>query len=256
MKVCVVGAGLGGLACALRLQAAGHEVVVLEQGPAPGGRAGRIRDAGFTWDTGPSLLTMPWVLEETVRRRRAGPGPSCRSAASIRSTGSAGPGSSDHLDFVSDVVALRGEIARLSPRDAAALDAFLAAAADLRAGRSSAPAGARSAPRTRALAARRCCASARHGRLAPHRALLRAPARARGVLVPLAVHRRRPVPRPGGLRARWCTSRCRRRLVLRGRRVRARRGAGARAWTCAAARAPSASSTAAGGSAAVALADG
>ena len=64
MKACVIGAGLGGLAAGLRLRAAGHEVVVLEQGAAPCGRAGRIRDAGFTWDTGPSLLTMPWVLEE------------------------------------------------------------------------------------------------------------------------------------------------------------------------------------------------
>ena len=65
MKVVVVGAGLGGLGAALRLQGAGHEVVVVEGRERPGGRAYQLRDAGFTWDTGPSLITMPWVLEET-----------------------------------------------------------------------------------------------------------------------------------------------------------------------------------------------
>src|SRR5690242_20272396 len=65
MKVIVIGAGLGGLAVALRLQAAGHEVVVFEQREAPGGRASQLKRGGYTWDTGPSLITVPWVLEET-----------------------------------------------------------------------------------------------------------------------------------------------------------------------------------------------
>ena len=64
MRVVVVGAGLGGLGLALRLQGAGHDVVVVEQRERPGGRAYQLQDAGFTWDTGPSLITMPWVLEE------------------------------------------------------------------------------------------------------------------------------------------------------------------------------------------------
>ena len=65
MRVVVVGAGLGGLAAALRLQGVGHDVVVVEQRPRPGGRAYRLTDGGYTWDMGPSLITMPWVLEET-----------------------------------------------------------------------------------------------------------------------------------------------------------------------------------------------
>src|ERR687894_3283403 len=65
MKVVVVGAGLGGLAAALRLQHAGHDVVVVEGRDRPGGRAYQLRDGGFNWDMGPSLITMPWVLEET-----------------------------------------------------------------------------------------------------------------------------------------------------------------------------------------------
>lgn len=62
MRVAVVGAGVGGLACAIRLAHAGHSVTVFEQGPAAGGKCGRVEAGGFTWDSGPSLLTMPWVL--------------------------------------------------------------------------------------------------------------------------------------------------------------------------------------------------
>ena len=58
-----MGAGVGGLACAIRLAHAGHAVTVFEQGPAAGGKCGRVSVDGFTWDSGPSLLTMPWVLE-------------------------------------------------------------------------------------------------------------------------------------------------------------------------------------------------
>jgi phytoene desaturase len=64
MRVVVVGAGVGGLAAAVRMAAAGHRVVVLEQGARAGGKAGRWECDGFTFDTGPSLLTMPWVFEQ------------------------------------------------------------------------------------------------------------------------------------------------------------------------------------------------
>ena len=42
MRVAVVGAGVGGLATAVRLAAAGHDVTVLEAGDAPGGKCGRV----------------------------------------------------------------------------------------------------------------------------------------------------------------------------------------------------------------------
>lgn len=63
MRIAVVGAGIGGLAAAVRLSAAGHHVTVLEAAAAPGGKAGRYERDGFRFDTGPSLLTMPRVLE-------------------------------------------------------------------------------------------------------------------------------------------------------------------------------------------------
>jgi phytoene desaturase len=63
-RVVVIGAGLGGLAAALRLQGLGCDVTVLERRERPGGRAYQLRDRGYTWDTGPSLITMPWVLDE------------------------------------------------------------------------------------------------------------------------------------------------------------------------------------------------
>ncbi|MBV9601271.1 MAG: phytoene desaturase [Chloroflexi bacterium] len=63
-NVIVVGAGFGGLASAIRLQAAGQQVTLLEKRAQPGGRAGQIKTNGFTFDTGPSIITAPHLLEE------------------------------------------------------------------------------------------------------------------------------------------------------------------------------------------------
>ncbi|HEX6499024.1 MAG TPA: phytoene desaturase family protein [Micromonosporaceae bacterium] len=65
-RVVIVGAGLGGLACALRLAATGREVTVVEREPLPGGRAGRLVDGGYEFDTGPTVLTMPDLIAETL----------------------------------------------------------------------------------------------------------------------------------------------------------------------------------------------
>jgi phytoene desaturase len=63
-RVVVVGAGLGGLAAAARLAAAGHAVTVLERSADIGGKLGRFARDGHAFDTGPSLVTMPHLLAE------------------------------------------------------------------------------------------------------------------------------------------------------------------------------------------------
>lgn len=62
--VVVVGAGLAGLSAALHLLGAGRRVTVVERDPLPGGRAGRLERGGFLMDTGPTVLTMPDLVEE------------------------------------------------------------------------------------------------------------------------------------------------------------------------------------------------
>ena len=65
-RVLVVGAGLGGLSAALHLAGAGREVTVLEREDIPGGRAGRLEDSGFVFDTGPTVLTMPELVGDAL----------------------------------------------------------------------------------------------------------------------------------------------------------------------------------------------
>lgn len=62
-RALVVGAGLGGLAAAIHLRLAGLDVTVLEGRDAPGGKVRQLRDAGFVFDLGPTILTMPAVLD-------------------------------------------------------------------------------------------------------------------------------------------------------------------------------------------------
>lgn len=66
-KAAVIGAGLGGLSAAVYLRNAGFSVDVFEKNSYPGGKAGSVRGNGFRFDAGPSLLTMPFILEELFR---------------------------------------------------------------------------------------------------------------------------------------------------------------------------------------------
>lgn len=63
--VVVVGAGLAGLSAALHLAGRGRAVTVVEREPWPGGRAGRLDIDGYRIDTGPTVLTMPDIIDET-----------------------------------------------------------------------------------------------------------------------------------------------------------------------------------------------
>jgi phytoene desaturase len=65
-KTCaaVIGSGFGGLALAIRLQAAGCRTVIFEKRDKPGGRAYVYRDQGFSFDAGPTVITAPDCLRE------------------------------------------------------------------------------------------------------------------------------------------------------------------------------------------------
>ena len=65
-RVVIVGAGLAGLSAALRLAGAGHEVTILERESVPGGRNGLLKKDGYSFDTGPTVLTMPSLIEEAL----------------------------------------------------------------------------------------------------------------------------------------------------------------------------------------------
>jgi phytoene desaturase len=63
-RIVVIGAGIGGLSVAARLATTGHDVIVCEQAHQVGGKLAAFTRDGFTFDTGPSLLTLPAVYRD------------------------------------------------------------------------------------------------------------------------------------------------------------------------------------------------
>ncbi len=62
-EVAVIGAGLGGLSAAISLAAEGYKVRVIEKNDHCGGKLNILTEEGFTFDLGPSILTMPYIFE-------------------------------------------------------------------------------------------------------------------------------------------------------------------------------------------------
>jgi phytoene desaturase len=63
-KAIVIGAGVGGLTAAMKLAHAGLDVELYEKSPVPGGRCGRVQVGDFRFDLGPTILLMPFVLQQ------------------------------------------------------------------------------------------------------------------------------------------------------------------------------------------------
>ena len=63
-RAVVIGSGFGGIAAAIRLQARGYQVDLLEMRDQPGGRAYVYRQDGFTFDAGPTIVTAPFLIDE------------------------------------------------------------------------------------------------------------------------------------------------------------------------------------------------
>ncbi len=65
-KTIVIGAGIGGLAIAIRLARLGYEVEVYEASSSPGGKLNQVKGNGFRFDAGPSLFTLPELALELL----------------------------------------------------------------------------------------------------------------------------------------------------------------------------------------------
>lgn len=65
--IAVIGAGIAGLASAARLAAKGHTVHLFDKNSQPGGKLGLWQQDGYSFDTGPSLFTQPYVLEQVFK---------------------------------------------------------------------------------------------------------------------------------------------------------------------------------------------
>jgi phytoene desaturase len=65
--VIVIGSGLGGLSAALRLASRGHKVRILEKNSNAGGRLNQYKEKGFTFDIGPSFMSMTFEFDELFK---------------------------------------------------------------------------------------------------------------------------------------------------------------------------------------------
>jgi phytoene desaturase len=130
-RIVVVGAGLAGLAAALRLRGAGREVTVVERGSGPGGRAGRVQRNGYALDTGPSVFTAPEIVADTL----AAVGEKLEERLTLlplETTYRAQFADGSHLDVHADPDAFADEVAALcGPAEADALRRYLADLAGL-----------------------------------------------------------------------------------------------------------------------------
>jgi phytoene desaturase len=117
-RVAIVGSGFGGLAAAIRLQAAGLETVLFEARDKPGGRAYVYEDQGFVFDAGPTVITAPPCLEElfaVAGRKLADHVELLPVNPLYRLTWSDG----DTLDYVRDLDTMHAQIAARSAADGA-----------------------------------------------------------------------------------------------------------------------------------------
>ena len=129
-KAVIIGAGFGGLSCAVTLAVKGWEVTVLERQPQPGGKLQRIKSYGYSFDRGPSTITMPHVfrslyelagvsMEDYVQLYELEP--------RTRNVFSDGV----QVDLSRNIEFMKEQIATYSPEDAARYSDFMAEAAVL-----------------------------------------------------------------------------------------------------------------------------
>ncbi|MGH1366169.1 MAG: phytoene desaturase family protein [Calditrichia bacterium] len=123
-KIAIVGGGLGGLSAAIHLAAGGYIVSLFEKNERYGGKMNLHEEAGYRFDTGPSLLTLPHVIDDLFTTagidRQAimqidAVDPICRY---FWSDGS-------RMDAKSESRAMEAEMAQISPADAKRYNSYL-----------------------------------------------------------------------------------------------------------------------------------
>jgi phytoene desaturase len=124
-RAVVIGAGLGGLATAVRLAARGWDVTVVEKRDKPGGRAYVFEQDGFVFDAGPTIITAPFLIDElfTLAGRRPRDyvelfpvDPFYRIRFDDGST----------FEYSGDPRRMRAEVARIAPGDVEGYERFMA----------------------------------------------------------------------------------------------------------------------------------
>ena len=123
----VIGSGFGGLAAAVRLCAKGWRVEVLEKLDAPGGRARVIHVDGYTFDAGPTIITVPFLLEElwALAGRKMSDDVELRLLDPFYRVRFA---DGDHFDYSGDTERMRAEVLRIDPTAGPGYTAFMAEA--------------------------------------------------------------------------------------------------------------------------------
>ncbi|MFK7914571.1 MAG: phytoene desaturase family protein [Pseudomonadales bacterium] len=154
----VIGSGIGGIACGIRLQSLGFDCTIVEQLASPGGRAMVHEEAGFTFDMGPTVLTVPHFIEELFALQRDCPmldAPDfpqevLQANSRVLEGSSGGPHTSRYLELVPllpfyriyfddgtwfdydcDPEHTRDQIRQLAPEDLEGYEAFHAAAQEI-----------------------------------------------------------------------------------------------------------------------------
>jgi phytoene desaturase len=126
----VIGAGIGGLAAAIRLGSRGYQVSVFENLEQPGGRANVYRQDGYTFDAGPTIITAPHLLAELwtlCGKRMEDEVPLVAMDPFYRIWFHDG----SWLDCSSSTEAMEREVLRLAPADLAGYRAFMAKAKEI-----------------------------------------------------------------------------------------------------------------------------
>ncbi len=129
-RAVVIGSGFGGLAAAIRLGARGYRVSVIEKLDAPGGRARVLRQDGFTFDAGPTIVTAPFLFEELWRlcgREMADDIDlrACDPFYRIRFA------DGETFAYRGDSAAMRAEVSRFSPGDVEGYARFMRASEEI-----------------------------------------------------------------------------------------------------------------------------